>query len=56
MGKFKTKLKSESNPTVYNRLNRVKLRCAICPPHKGENASRKPKHGVKKSKNKDHRK
>lgn len=23
-------------------------RCAICPPNKGENASRKPKHGVSK--------
>ena len=30
------------------------LRCDICPPNRGENAKRKPKHGVKKAKHKDH--
>ncbi len=30
--------------------------CSICPPNKGENASRKVKHGIKKPKYKDHRK
>lgn len=28
------------------------LVCQICPPNQGENASRKPKHGVKKPKGK----
>ncbi len=28
----------------------AKLNCAYCPPHKGENAKRKPKHGAKKPK------
>ena len=28
------------------------LRCSYCPPHAGENASRMPKHGVKKPRGK----
>lgn len=40
---------------LAKREERGQLKCSICPPHKGENASRKPKHGVKKPKKKDHR-
>lgn len=32
------------------------LKCAYCPPHKGENSSRKAKHGPQKPKYKDKRK
>lgn len=48
----KTELKEETNPSVYNKLIRYQLKCSLCPPNKGENAKRKAKHGVKKSKTK----
>ena len=47
--------KWETNSTVVNRFRRGYLRCSICPPNKGENAKRKPKHGNKKPKYKDKR-
>lgn len=47
--------KTESNPRTIKLKNKKKLRCSICPPNRGENASRKPKHGVKKQKHKNHR-
>lgn len=42
----------ESLPTArIDKIKRVRksLRCSICPPNRGENASRKPKYGVQKS-------
>lgn len=47
--------KSTDNSTVAKRLQRLDLRCSICPPNKGENASRKAAHGAKKPKYKDRR-
>jgi len=47
--------RNTENPTVYNRLRRYDLSCSICPPHQNENAGRKPKHGVKKARHKNHR-
>lgn len=54
--KAKTKLKKTDNPREYKLLRReATLNCAICPPHRGENATR-TKHGTKKPKSKDKRK
>lgn len=44
-----------TNSTVAKRLQRLDLRCSICPPNKGENASRRAKHGPKKPKYKSKR-
>lgn len=48
------------NENTHSKIDKIErrepLRCNICPPNRGENASRKPKHGVKKPKKKDHRK
>lgn len=52
----KSEEKEDTNSTVDRKKRRLDLRCSYCPPNKGENASRKPKHGVKKPKRKDHRK
>jgi hypothetical protein len=41
-------LKNTDNPTVWNRLARYRLNCAICPPHKNENQKCHKKHGVRK--------
>lgn len=43
-----------------NKVDKAKrksehLRCPICPPNRGENAKRRPKHGRTKPKSKDHR-
>ena len=55
--KNKTRLQKTDNNREYKIAARLgTLRCSICPPNKGENASRKPKHGVKKPKHKDKRK
>lgn len=49
--KHKEGLKRTDNPREYKLLKKcADLRCAICPPHKGENASRRAKHGPKKPK------
>ncbi len=50
----------EVNPKVVKRLRMKKERrkerkCIYCSPHGGENASRKPKYGVKKAKHKNKR-
>lgn len=47
--------KFETNRTVVNRESRQRLKCPVCPPNKGENSKRKPKHGSKKPRHKDHR-
>lgn len=53
----KVRVKSDNtNSTVENRENRLWLRCSYCPPNRGENATRKAKHGTKKPKYKDKRK
>lgn len=38
----------ETSRSIDKRKRREHLRCPICPPNRGENATRKPKHGVKK--------
>lgn len=53
MNKPASKLKTETNPTVYNRLARSKLGCPHCRPNRGENAKRRPKHGKTKPKSKN---
>jgi hypothetical protein len=46
-----------ANPRYERLKKRMKLlRCSVCPPNKGENASRCPKHGKKKPRYKDKRK
>lgn len=45
-----------TNSTVDDRERREIQNCPVCPPNKGENASRKPKHGINKPKYKDKRK
>jgi len=45
-----------TNSKIDKIERRERLNCSICPPNRGENATRKPKHGVKKPKKKDHRK
>jgi hypothetical protein len=53
--KARTKLKSETNPTVENRLRRrAFLRCDYCPPHSFENKTYK-RRGVRKPRSKNHR-
>lgn len=48
---------SENTDRKTDKIERrTHLNCSICPPNRGENASRTPKHGVKKPKKKDHRK
>lgn len=54
--KSKTKLKKTDNPREYKiSKRRVSLSCDICPPHRGENAGRKPKYGAQKPKSKNKR-
>lgn len=48
--------KEETDPSVVWKMRRRNLRCSVCPPNRGENASRRPKHGVKKPKYKNRRK
>ncbi len=45
--------RSTSNPTVYNRLKRLELKCPLCKPNRGENKKKCRKHGVRKPKYKD---
>jgi hypothetical protein len=52
----KSSLKTEDNPTVYNRLKRLELRCSICKPNRGENCKRHAKYGKTKPRHKDKRK
>ena len=42
-----------TNSTVDRKERRKLLSCSFCKPNKGENASRKAKHGNKKPKYKD---
>lgn len=44
-----------TNSSVLKKIRRYFLTCRYCPPHKGENATRKPRHGVKKPKYKNKR-
>jgi len=54
--KHKEVLKKTSSSKEYKMTKkRTDLRCAICPPHKGENAGRRAKHGPKKPKYKEKR-
>lgn len=54
--KAKSKSKKTDNPREYKLLMREEnLSCSRCPPHRVENAGRKPKHGEKKPKKKDKR-
>lgn len=46
--KVKAQIKTETNSTVDKKLRRQYLSCPHCPPNRNENATRKPKHGVKK--------
>lgn len=53
--------RSQEKLSTDRRLEKVKerrktLKCTICPPHKGENSSRKPKHGAQKPRYKTTRK
>lgn len=52
--KIKDLTNIETNGTVVNRLERYKLRCSFCRPHRGENVTYK-KHGKKKPKYKNKR-
>ena len=45
----------EANSRSEKLKNKKHLNCSFCPPNRGENATRQPKHGVKKPKHKDHR-
>jgi hypothetical protein len=49
------KLNDEINSSVDKKGRREDLRCSFCPPNRGENSSRKAKHGAKKPKYKDKR-
>ena len=54
MSNKKSQLKKTDSSKEYKYIKKhFDLRCAICPPHKGENASRRAKHGHKKPKHKD---
>jgi len=47
------KFPAEDKTSREDKLERKKdLRCSFCPPHSGENASRRPKHGTKKPRGK----
>lgn len=46
----KSRRDKETNSSAYNKLRRELLKCPICPPNKGENSKRKPKHGSRKTK------
>ena len=57
MTKIKKMIKETDNSSsVFNKLERYKLKCSICPPNAGENWKRKGKHGKTKAKYKDKRK
>ncbi len=51
-----TKLDIETNSTIDRKLRRKELFCSFCKPNKGENASRKAKHGNQKPRYKNKRK
>lgn len=48
--------KRVAEPVTESRVDKAErredLRCSFCPPHRGENAKRKPKRGAKKPKGK----
>lgn len=49
--KNKTIMRKTDNPKEYKYARReATLSCSICKPHRGENASRKPKHQSKPKK------
>lgn len=50
MKKKSQRRSQETNSSVDKKNRRFQLRCGICPPNKGENANRKPRHGAKKPK------
>lgn len=55
-GKFQRLLIKEAennNSSVDKKIKKLQLVCAFCPPNKGENSTRKSKHGAKKPKYKD---
>lgn len=46
----------ETDSRAYKLLRKIKtLVCAYCPPHRGENAVRVPRHGAKKPRRKNQR-
>jgi len=47
------KSKWNTNSTIDNKERRSLLSCSFCPPNKGENSNRKPKHGTRKPRYKD---
>lgn len=50
--KPKEELGTTDNSTIWRRRRKQLLaKCSFCPWHKNENASRRPKHGVRKRKN-----
>jgi len=51
----KSRLDKEINASADKKLRRKNLRCALCPPNKGENAKRQSRHGHRKPKKKDKR-
>lgn len=38
----------ETTSSIDKKERRKELRCSYCPPNRGENAKRKPRHGAKK--------
>ncbi len=44
-----------TNKELRNKALAADSQCTICPPNKGENANRKPKHGKAKPKSKNKR-
>jgi len=44
-----------ANAAVEKKIAKLWQLCSYCKPNRGENASRKPKYGVKKSKHKNKR-
>ncbi len=56
MARGKKDLKNAEDSRTYKLVQRRQLSCSICPPNRGENAKRQPKHGAKKPRKKDKRK
>jgi hypothetical protein len=49
VARIRTRLSEAKTPKEYNLIKRQRdLKCDICLPNRGENASRKPKHGHRK--------
>lgn len=53
---MKKNKRETDNKTVKHQEFKRKLKCPVCPPNRGENSKRKPKHGTKKPKAKTQKK